>query len=192
MAPYIAILSFVLLAATNLASAAQSTSPFLGLWVGEINDSPEKDTQRLMNIVEVNADALVRGSWGVQTPGSIGNAEISIDGNTIKVVTSARSTVVLQLDGAQLKGTFTTAKGASYPIVLERKSWMPAPSKLSAKPSNWCDCMRFKRSDFQTAPWSSARTSRCTDFSSSSQTECTAQGSGPVIDFDVRYKQRAQ
>jgi hypothetical protein len=53
-------------------------------------------------------------------------------------------------------------------------------------PTNWCDCMRYKKKSFQTGPWTSEREGRCTRFSASTRQACRAQGKGAVIDFDKK------
>jgi hypothetical protein len=51
-------------------------------------------------------------------------------------------------------------------------------------PTNWCDCMRFKKSTFETQAWTNARVGRCTRFAASTQQTCQAQGKAAVIDLD--------
>jgi hypothetical protein len=53
---------------------------------------------------------------------------------------------------------------------------------------DWCDCMRYKKSTFQTQPWTSERAGRCTRFAASTREACRAQGKGGVLDLDAQKK----
>jgi hypothetical protein len=61
--------------------------------------------------------------------------------------------------------------------------FLPAVAQAQT-PTNWCDCMRFKKSTFETQPWTNARVGRCTRFAASTQQTCQAQGRAAVIDLD--------
>jgi hypothetical protein len=63
-----------------------------------------------------------------------------------------------------------------------------APAAIAQTPTSWCDCMRFKKSTFQTTPWSTERGNRCTQFPASSRSACNAQGKGAIVDFDAKKK----
>jgi hypothetical protein len=50
--------------------------------------------------------------------------------------------------------------------------------------------MRFKRSSFETQPWTGERAGRCTRFSASTREACRAQGKGDVLDWDAKDKKK--
>jgi hypothetical protein len=59
---------------------------------------------------------------------------------------------------------------------------------LVQSPSDWCDCMRYKRSTFEPQPWTAERAGRCTRFTLSTREACIAQGRAAIVDLDAGKK----
>jgi hypothetical protein len=59
---------------------------------------------------------------------------------------------------------------------------------LVQSPSDWCDCMRYKKTTFETQPWTAERASRCTRFTLSIREACVAQGRAAIVDLDAGKK----
>jgi hypothetical protein len=93
----------------------------MGVWKGQVQGyaTPEGPL-RTLNVIDVKPDGTATGAWNIGTGMNFHDTTVSVNGDAVSIVTSARSIVALQRSGDVLKGIFTLANGRSYPVELSR------------------------------------------------------------------------
>lgn len=107
----------------DTAQAARPVSShwLMGIWTGQVQGyTPPEGPTRTLNVIDVTPDGTVTGAWNVGPGENFHDTKVSLNGDAVSVMTSARSLIVLQRNGDRLAGTFTLQNGRSYPVELRR------------------------------------------------------------------------
>jgi hypothetical protein len=97
----------------------------IGVWDGAVKGAKlgADGPRRTLNIANVKGGGKAFGGWAASVNRAFGlGAQISIDGDRVRVTTQQYSIVTLQRSGDdKLVGTFRLRSGRSYPIALARQ-----------------------------------------------------------------------